>query len=244
MSEKLSEATGGVNGYAEVREQLRGALELLERAAPETLFTLGGDCSVELAPISYLNRRYPDLGVVWFDAHADLQVPATSPSGDLHGMPLRLLLGEGEESLKAVLPSSLRPEQVLLAGVRALDPEEKEVIVRLGLTWLTANEIGAKPDLVAETVRQSGWKHLYLHVDLDVLEPSAFASLGWPEPSGLRPEPLRTSLQSLHATCNIVGGGLTEYLPVADSQQAQRDEVAALEILDVWSGLGRLNEQR
>ena len=132
MSEKLSEATGGVNGYAEVREQLRGALELLERAAPETLFTLGGDCSVELAPISYLNRRYPDLGVVWFDAHADLQVPATSPSGDLQGMPLRLLLGEGEKNLKALLPSSLRPEQVLLAGVRALDPEEEEVVARLG----------------------------------------------------------------------------------------------------------------
>ena len=100
------------------------------------------------------------------------------------------------------------------------------------------------PDLVAETVRQSGWKHLYLHIDLDVLEPSAFASLGWPEPGGLRPEPLRTALQSLYADFNVVGGGLTEYLPVADSQQAQRDDVAALEILDVWSGLGRLNEQR
>ena len=128
VAESFGEAAAGINAYAEVAGQLGEVLAFLKRNHPETLFTLGGDCSVELAPVSYLKSRYPDLGVVWFDAHADLQVPETSPSGDLHGMSLRLLLGEGDSALKALkqtLPSSIRPEQVVLVGVRALDPKKR-----------------------------------------------------------------------------------------------------------------------
>lgn len=179
VSESFGEAAAGINAYAEVAGQLGGALAFLTRNHPETLFTLGGDCSVELAPVSYLKSRYPNLGVVWFDAHADLQAPETSPSGDLHGMPLRLLLGEGDSTskvraLEQTLPSSIRPEQVVLVGVRALDPEEKEVAARLRLTTLSAAGVNAQPGLVAETVQLLGWREVYLHVDLDVLDRRRF----------------------------------------------------------------------
>ena len=176
VSAEYSRAEHGVNAYAEVNMQLGRAATFLDRHQPDRLFTLGGDCSVELAPISYLNARYPGLGVIWFDAHADLQTSKTSPSGDLHGMPLRLLLGEGDEELKEPLVSFLRPEQVILAGVRALDPEEEAVITRLNLKRLAADDINAAPELVAETVKRLGWRTVYLHVDLDVLDPKAFSS--------------------------------------------------------------------
>ena len=75
VSAEYSETKYGVNAYAEVNAQLGRATAFLDLHQPDTLFTLGGDCSIELAPISYLNARYPGLGVIWFDAHADLANP-------------------------------------------------------------------------------------------------------------------------------------------------------------------------
>ena len=213
VATERSKAENSINAYAEVKVQLEQATAFLAHYQPDTLFTLGGDCSVELAPISYLNTRYPDLGVIWFDAHADLQTPETSPSGDLHGMPLRLLLGGGDEKLKGLLASSLHPEQVILAGVRVLDPEEKAVTTRLNLKRLAADDINAAPGLVAETVERLGWRTVYLHVDLDVLDAETFSSLGWPEPGGLSVASLVEALRALHRELEVVGGALTEYLP-------------------------------
>ena len=83
-------------------------------------------------------------------------------------------------------------------------------------------------------MRLLGWREVYLHVDLDVLDPGAFSSLGWPEPGGLTVVSLIAALGALHRTLNVVGGGLTEYLPTAGS--AHNDAVAALEVLDAWLG--------
>jgi len=235
VAETFSDPMRGINAYAEVAEQLGGVLAFLARNHPETLFTLGGDCSVELAPVSYLNTRYPDFGVVWFDAHADLQAPATTPGGDLHGMPLRLLLGEGKKGIRELLPSFLRPEQVILAGVRALDSVEEEVIARLGLDGLSADEITGQPGLIAERARRFGWRHVYLHIDLDVLGVEAFSSLGWPESGGLTVASLVAALGELQREFNVVGGGLTEYLPTAgDAEHA--DAAVALTVLNAWLG--------
>lgn len=239
VAKGFSVAAEGINAYTEIAGQLEEAIVFLTRNRPQTLFTLGGDCSVELAPVSYLNTRYPNLGIVWFDAHADLQAPETSPSGDLHGMPLRLLLGEGrgvlESGLKQLLPSFIRPEQIVLVGVRALDQAEEEVVARLDLKALSAAEVNGQPSLITKTLQQSGWRDVYLHIDLDVLDPAGFSSLGWPESGGLTVASLVAALGALHRVFNVVGGGLTEYLPTAgDSEHA--DAVVALEVLDAWLG--------
>ncbi|MDZ4179106.1 MAG: arginase family protein, partial [Coriobacteriia bacterium] len=75
------------------------ALGELELAAPERVFTIGGTCGAEAAPVAYLGGRHRGLGAVWFDAHGDLNTPATSPSGHFHGMVLRTLLGDGPSEL-------------------------------------------------------------------------------------------------------------------------------------------------
>ena len=226
---QLARTERGVRGYAQLLAQLEQATTLLRAHQPRRIFTLGGDCSVELAPVSYLNARYERLVVVWLDAHADLQTPETSPSGDLHGMPLRLLLGEGEASLKGQPPSFLTPDQVVLAGVRALDPAEAAVVRARGIRTLSATEINDHSGSVVEAARELGPTHIYLHVDLDVLDPGAFSSLGWPEPDGVSVAALETALRALHRKFDVVGGGLTEYLP-AD----QSDEAAAERVLSAW----------
>ncbi|WP_218005699.1 arginase family protein [Actinomadura hibisca] len=159
--------------------------------------TVGGDCGVELEPIAAAARRYGDrLAVVWFDAHGDLNTPESSPSGAFHGMVLRTLLGEGPPEL--VPPTPLRPSQVVLSGVRALDAGE--------IDYLDGAQFGDLASLDEDTV-------LYLHLDLDVLD--AITSVGFPEPGGLSAEQLLAQISELASRHKIVGLGITEYAPAS-----------------------------
>jgi arginase len=166
-------------------------------AVPETGFTcvVGGDCGVELGPVQAAIERHGDrLAVVWFDAHADMNTPETSPSGAFHGMVLRALQGEGPEGL--VASPALRPDQVALVGSRSIDPGETAYLERTGIGGLSSVD----PEAV-----------LYVHIDLDVLD--GITSVCYPEPDGLTAEDLTESVAVLAATHRIVGVGITEYCP-------------------------------
>ncbi|TYB64295.1 arginase family protein [Nonomuraea sp. PA05] len=157
--------------------------------------TVGGDCGVELEPVTAALRRRGDrLHVAWFDAHGDMNTPESSPSGAFHGMILRTLQGEGPDDL--VRSPVLRPGQIALAGTRALDPAEADHIERAGIGGL--DSIG--PDAV-----------VYVHVDLDVLD--GITSVGYPEPDGLSAEALAEAVEGLAARHEIAGLGITEYAP-------------------------------
>jgi very-short-patch-repair endonuclease len=177
----------------------------LADASDAPVVTAGGDCGVELAPIEAALARHGDgLLVVWFDAHADLNTPDSSPSGAFHGMVLRTLLGDGPAAL---LPKrALKPAQVALAGVRALDPAEKEYIESAGIVDL------ADFDGPVSAV--------YIHIDLDVLDPEAFASVGAPEPQGMTPDQLVAAVRSLTDRYPLAGIGITEYQPGRSSDRA------------------------
>jgi arginase len=177
-----------------------------------TTITVGGDCGVELEPVSAALARHGDgLAVVWFDAHGDLNTPESSPSGAFHGMVLRTLLGQGPAELVPERP--LRPGQVVLAGARALDEAEQTYIARTGLGLVTVAELLADPGRLAESVAATGATSVYVHIDLDVLDPDAFGSLGYPEPGGLSPHALRAAVRALTDRFALAGLGITEYAP-------------------------------
>ena len=95
----------GILGLSPSLSLLDQAQSLLNTANPRRIFTAGGTCACELAPIAYLNQKYGgDLAVFWFDAHGDLNTPESSPSGRLHGMPLRTLLGKGRRNSSIASP--------------------------------------------------------------------------------------------------------------------------------------------
>ena len=166
--------------------------------------TVGGDCGVELEPIAAAVRRHGDrLAVAWFDAHGDLNTPASSPSGAFHGMVLRTLLGEGPAGLVPARP--LRREQVVLAGVRALDPAERSYAEGMPVAFDPAALVAAVGDADADAV--------YVHLDLDVLDPGVFASVGVPEHGGLTPAQVIGMVTALAARHEIAGIGITEYEP-------------------------------
>ena len=117
--EEVLEVSHDILGYGSILSQLTRAKQTIEQTNPSSIMVIGGDCGIELAPVSFMNKRHEgDLALVWLDAHADLNTPASSPSKHFHGMPLRALCGEGERSILDHCFSILSPDQVILAGTR------------------------------------------------------------------------------------------------------------------------------
>jgi arginase len=219
----LTASEGGIVARQAIVDNTRSCRELLGTLGPHRLLTLGGTCAVELAPISHLNRLHGgDLSVVWLDAHADLNTPSTSPSGHFHGMPLRTLLGGGDPELVSLCAASLLPEQVLLLGVRDTDPAEQDYMAASGISVL---EVGATPEALAHRLEQTGRRHVYLHLDLDVLEPGDFDDVACPAPGGIRYPRLLELLEAAGRHAAVVGCSLLELVP---GRRPQLDKLSGI----------------
>lgn len=207
----------GLFGFAAILDQQQAEHRLVEQARPDRIFSLGGDCAIELVPVSWLNRRYGgQLGVVWLDAHGDLNSPESSPSQLVHGIPLRFLLEEAPHPFSEVIFSRLRPAQVVLAGTRDLDPPESRFIRDSAMTVLGVEALRSDPAALSRHLLQRGLRDVYLHLDLDVLDPLSFPQVKCPTPGGLSLDTLRALIRSLKADCNLVGCSLLEYVHSRD----------------------------
>lgn len=164
-----------------------------------------GDCCTALGVVAGLQAAGRSVGIVWFDAHGDLQTPETTASGYLGGMPLRLLTGYRPELIAGRLGLRPVPEQdVLLVGARDLDPPE---VSYLATAAIKQREVAS---LVTADLPDMP---LYVHVDLDVLDPGETPGLRYPAPGGPTAEQLATALRALMATGRVaaVGVGCTWY---------------------------------
>ncbi|MGA5362449.1 arginase family protein [Streptomyces purpurascens] len=228
-------ARGGVRN-ADVLERhllaVRAALGDVPPGARPVI--IGGDCGVDLAPIEAALSAFGDrLAVVWFDAHADLNSPESSPSGAFHGMVLRALIGDGPEGLRPA--RSLSADRVVLAGARSLDPGEQDLVESRGIRHLGVEQL-TEPGPLLAAVRATGAEAVYLHIDLDVLDPRVFPAVGTPEPGGLGAEDLLVAVQALTQEFTLAGLALTEY----ERTEAGGEEEAVLRrIVDGLFGLDR-----
>ncbi|MEL6557366.1 MAG: arginase family protein [Bacteroidota bacterium] len=211
-SEELLQKNNIIGYHANLRN-LSASRAILEKQKPDSTFLIGGTCASEIGPVSYLNNRYNgDLAVLWFDAHGDLNTPESSPSKHFHGMPLRTLLGESDEKVVDQLFSKLKPNQVFVLGGRDIDTPEKELIENSDVTLYTPSEVENITDLVNE-IKARGFQNLYIHIDLDVLEPKEFPHLLLPIADGVSIDQLKKALRSLVDRFNLVGSSIVEYVP-------------------------------
>lgn len=170
---------------------------------PAPAIVIGGDCSVSVAAIGHAAALAPDpLAVVWFDAHGDLHAPDTSPSGAFAGMALRAVLGDGAPGL-ALPEGVVSASRVVLAGVRMLDPEEDELLAESPLTSLAPSDLD-RAQAVADAVAATGARRVYVHIDLDVIDPAHITGVSSPEPFGVTPAALVAAIGALRA--REVGG--------------------------------------
>jgi arginase len=206
--------TDNIKAKPVLLEQLKAVRTLLETRKPERVFTLGGDCACDLVQITYLNQLYAgELSVVWLDAHADLNTPESSPSKHFHGMPLRSILGEGDSDVLKECFSQLKPRQVIFVGLRELDPPEEAFLEQHEMIRVRESGLRKNPNVLANQTIEANSRNLYIHFDLDVLEPSQFDGTRYPTPNGMTLETVIDTIQSLSRAYNIVGFALTEFAP-------------------------------
>jgi arginase len=180
-----------------------------------------GDCSTALGTMAGLQHAGLDPGIVWFDAHGDVQTLETTASGYLGGFPLRLMLGYRPELIAAGL--GLRPvaeRQVLLAGARDLDPPEVSYLAsadvrRCAVTGLDTEGLPGGP--------------LYVHLDLDVIDPAELPGLRYPAPGGPSSTQVTGALRVLLDTGRVAAVGVAcTWLPGLPPPAAVRRQLAGL----------------
>ena len=216
-TDTADEALTTVNGiYAReaVLRQLTEALRILEDAAPDSVVTFGGECSVSVAPFSYLANRYgDDLAVLWIDAHPDTGVPGQSYTG-FRSMALATLAGEGDAGIIAELPALVPPLKILQVGLRHWDDEGIAVKERLGIQSVGITNTAEDSRKVLDWVEASGATRLAVHIDLDVLDSRDFSNSTGRQSDGMRVSDLVALVGDLSAATEIVGLSLTEHLPL------------------------------
>lgn len=205
-------------------QRTREVIEMALAGHSEPMLTVGGDCGVALAPIAHAVSHAPGTAVVWIDAHPDLNSPETSPSGAFSGMVLRAVLGEGEPAL-ALHPGAVSPGRVIVAGARSFDDAELEALETLGITAVSVDEL-RDPEALAAAVRATGADAVYIHVDVDALDPAELAGNARPEPFGATVGELTAAITRLRADLPLVGSSLAGYSPA--SLSAADDDLGAI----------------
>ncbi len=218
-----------VNSKEDLLNHARQLRALLDEQKPNRLLILGGDCSVDALPISYINHKYKgDIAVIWIDAHADLNTPDSSPSKAAHGMALRSALGEGDQDLMKLAFKPLKPEQVWMIGVRNYDPEELWYSSHHKLKQFTAQDINYRSQALSEKLQLHEVKKIYIHLDVDALEPSEFNALNFPSAEGVKAFACKELLDSLYKQFEVLGFSLCEYAPKLSSDDETQERLRIL----------------
>ncbi len=208
--ESLGTGIRRLSSLLSAREAVRAAVAELSGSG-EPVVVIGGDCSVTLGALDALAR--PDLAVVWLDAHADLHTPETSPSGAFGGMVLRAALGGGEPLLRA-LPGTLSAERVVLVGARDLDVAEDVYLAESGMPTLSCSDLD-DVEALSRAVLGTGATAVYVHLDVDVLDPSRFSAVSSAVPFGADPAQLVAALRDLRTRMPLVGATISGFAPTS-----------------------------
>ncbi|QTD39781.1 arginase [Sporosarcina sp. Te-1] len=195
----------------------------------------GGDHSIAIGTIAGLADAYENLGVIWYDAHADMNTAETSPSGNIHGMPLAVNMGLGHERLVNLHREGrkVKPENIVIIGARSVDPGERELIKELGIKVFTMHEIDkfGMTVVMEEAIaylqsRQVDGVHLSL--DLDGLDPLYTPGVGTPVPGGISYRESHLAMEMLEDSGMITSAEFVEVNPILDEKNKTAEVAVAL----------------
>ncbi|CAM4211906.1 arginase [Paenibacillus alkaliterrae] len=209
-------------------------------AAGEFPLVLGGDHSISIGTIAGLAEHYANLGVIWFDAHSDLNTEDTSPSGNIHGMSLGVSLGRGIPlltKLRGIHPK-IKPEHVAIVGARSLDPEEKAYIRTLGIACYTMHDIDRQGiarvmDKVIQHLRQTT-DGVHVSFDIDCVDPREAPGTGTKVIGGLSYREAHLALELLYQSDLVTSAEFVEVNPNLD----RNNQTAKLAVELIGSLLG------
>ncbi|MGS2780053.1 arginase [Robertmurraya sp. GLU-23] len=195
---------------------------------------LGGDHSIAIGTLAGVSKHYKSLGVIWYDAHGDLNTAETSPSGNIHGMPLAVSLGIGHEILTSVggYEPKIKPENIVLIGARALDEGEKELIKEIGIKVYTMHEIDrlGMTKVMEETIEylKERTDGVHLSLDLDGLDPHDAPGVGTPVTGGISYRESHLAMEMLAESKLITSAEFVEVNPILDDKNKTASVAVAL----------------
>ncbi len=203
-------------------------LESIE--ADEPAIFLGGDHSISLGSVAGALCRDDEVGVLWIDAHGDYNTPVTSPSGNVHGMVVGGLSNIGPQSL-LVGPRALRPDRIVMIGVRDLDIEERIALRESGIKVMTMRDIDERG--VAEVMRETlrlleGVSSIHVSFDMDSLDPTEAPGVGTPVPGGLSYREAHLLLEMLADDGRVRSMDIVEVNPILDNANKTAQAAVAL----------------
>lgn len=199
---------------------------------------LGGDHSIAMGTLAGLAGSHGPGGVLWIDAHGDLNRPSTSPTGNVHGMPLAAALDECGFTIEGFpTPPWVDPKHVALVGIRSLDPGEKELVRRRELAVFTMADIDKRgmPEVMDEAIGVvKGANHVHLSLDVDVCDPEIAPGVGTPVRGGLSYREAHLAMEIIAEAELLTSLEVVEVNPILD----HADETGALAVELAASALG------
>jgi arginase len=230
--------------------EIKRVSELLATKVEEALsadgfpLVLGGDHSMSIGSLAgigaYCKRKNKKLGVVWVDAHPDMNTPETSPSGNIHGMPLAVAMGYGAKELTSISGDfpKVQPKNVVIIGARDIDKGEAQLIKKLKVNTYTMYEIDKSGvyKIMKEIVEemQKRVDHLHVSFDVDSVDPSIAPGVGTPVSGGLSYREAHFIMEALAETGMVASMDVAEVNPILDEHN--RTAIFAAEIVSSCMG--------
>jgi arginase len=215
----------GMEAKVIVLEQLARALEVIGQHNPARIATLGGECSVSVAPFSVLADRYgDDLAIVWIDSHPDVGTGDSEYPG-YHAMAVSALTGYGDPDMQAVLPATVSADRVALVGLHSWTDDDYPHLAEWGLQSFSPEELRGSSGPLLEWLAATGCSRVAIHFDVDTIDSNEIVLGLGAEPNGLTSAEVRRIVGDIEQAVDVVGFTIAEFFPrqVMHLRQIVRD---------------------
>lgn len=213
MSDEGLSEQDGVEAKEIVLWQLESALGLVAQHGPARITTLGGDCSVSVAPFAALAERYgDDLAIVWIDSHPDVDTGATAYAGH-HAMAVSALTGHGDPDVLALLPATVPGSRVALAGLHAWTEDAYAHVDEWGLRTFGPDDLRRSSAPLLDWLAATGCSRVAVHLDVDAVDSDEVVLGLAAEPGGLTSAQVQRVVADLDRAAEVVGLTVAEFVP-------------------------------
>jgi arginase len=245
--ESVSEGPQRARYLSEITRTCQTLADIVEKTVADGKFplVLGGDHSIAVGTVSGLSHHYrkqdKKIGLIWIDAHADMNTPDTSPSGNVHGMPLACCIGLGPPELSGIdgFAPKIAPENVAIIALRSVDSDERTNIQRTGVRAYTMRDVDERGlrAVMQEAIEvvSNGTAGFHLSYDMDSVDPHEAPGVGTPVKGGLTYREAHLAMEVICDCDCMIGLEVVEVNPVID--EANRTAILATEL--VMSALGK-----
>lgn len=246
-----AESVSQMNSRARYLPEIAAACEELAKEVEQSLeegalpVIIGGDHSIAIGSVaglaSYYRKRQQRVGIIWLDAHTDANTPETTPSGNIHGMPLAALLGHGVDELTHVagFAPKVLPQNTTIIGARSIDPGEREFIKSIGLRVFTMSELDERgmADVIKEAIEIASKDTAGIHVtlDMDFIDPHVAPGVGTPERGGATYRESHLAMEKISDSGRVLSVEVAEVNPLYDTE----NRTAQLGVEMILSALGK-----